>query len=141
MEKSDFKEVKNNDEILPGNRQLIICGFGNKDKLLLKKILLKSEFKTAVLFAENSDAAKLLSELNDTSALKKRASRSTFKSSLPRAVIAAGFTMRDFNNIMLKIKSSSIKKPMWATLTESSKKWTLKYLLEEMLQEQSLLGR
>ncbi|MBN2803729.1 MAG: DUF3783 domain-containing protein [Deltaproteobacteria bacterium] len=132
MAESDFVEIKKSEDALDGNRQIILCGFKTKDFVLFKKVMIKVGLKFSLLFVANSkDLKRILSDINMESSRNKLEKFSV----LPRAVIAGGISQSEFFDLMSAVKKTSIKTPLWATLTPTSLTWTLEALLDELKQE------
>jgi hypothetical protein len=132
MAESDFVEIKKSEDALEGNRQIILCGLKIKDFVLFKKVMLKTGLKLSLLYvADSKDLKRILSDINMEPSRNKLEKFSV----LPRAVIAGGISQSEFFDLMNAVKKTSIKSPLWATLTLTSLTWTLEALLDELKQE------
>jgi hypothetical protein len=133
---SSFVEVKKSDEALLGNRQIIVVGFKAKEQTLIKKMLKKLFIEAPIVFPKESEKELKLLAINEL--------ESGFgygdKSSLYRAIIVGGITNKEFQRLMARYKKSSLERPLWATLTETSMDWTLGELLSELARERMAMG-
>lgn len=136
MENSDFVKMERRDSAIIGNRQLIVCGFKPKDQLLLKKILKKCHIAVDLVFPRDSQKELTLNEINELPGGSGEGERGT----LSRAVIAAGITEKEFHRLLERYKKSSLDRPLWATLTETSREWSLAKLLGELSKERAVMG-
>ncbi len=136
MEDSSFSKMKKSDTPLPGNRQLIVTGFKPKEQDLFKKILKKCHVSVACIYPSDEQGELSLDELNVLSAGTGYGKRTN----LNRAIIAAGITEKEFMRILERTKESTLDRPLWATLTDTSREWKLTKLLNELFRERSVMG-
>lgn len=136
MEDSSFVKMEKRDAAIIGNRQLIICGFKPKEQLLLKKIIKKCHITVNLVFPLDAQKGLTLNEINQLPDGSGEGERGT----LSRAVIAAGVTEKEFHRLLERYKKSSLDRPLWATLTETSREWELSRLLNELSRERAMMG-
>lgn len=136
MPDSDFKKIASSDETFPGARQIILCGFKEKEQELFRKILKKSHVAVDLLYATEAEEDLTLEELNALPADSGRGE----PSNLARAIIVAGITQKEFKRLLERTGKSTLKRPLWATFTETSQKWELAHLLNELNKERAVMG-
>lgn len=136
MEDSSFTKMEKRDVVIIGNRQLIVCGFKPKDQTLLKKIVKKCHISVDLFFPTDLQKELTLNEINELPAGSGEGDRST----LCRSIIAAGITEKEFHRLLERYKKSSLDRPLWATLTETSCEWKLSRLLNELSRERAMMG-
>lgn len=132
---SGFKEIKNDDTPLYGPPKILFCGFGAplQPKLLA---LMEAAGLTGVpaAFLHAQDLPLTLGDLfkkGDAEGLGE-------ESSLPRAILVAGISQGQLKSFMAAARGSGMK-PLWAVLTETSERWRLKDLLEELGREREAM--
>lgn len=136
MADSDFVKMEKSDNTLPGNRQLIVCGFKPKEQELLKKLITKCHIDVALVFPTTTEQNLTLDEINNL----PDGTGAGVKSPLVRAVIAAGVSEKEFHRLLERYKKGSLPRPLWATLTETSREWELLKLLGELSKERAMMG-
>lgn len=133
MTQSKFEKISQSDKSLYGSRKLLLCGFS---------AMAQSKFMTVlkVLGLETIPMVWATSEQGDTRVcdLLKRSGQTRqddTSSGFPRAVIVAGITEKELHRLMTVCRKSGMQQALWATLTPTSEKWTLKQLLAELSAE------
>ena len=127
--KSTFTKVSRTDDCLYGPRKLLICGFPFDERHEFLNILKMTEIKeipTIWVGLEKADnTLQDLFMLSDMWGVKT-------ESKLLRAVIMGGITNKELHGIMGSYRNSGLPSTLWAVLTPTSEKWTLKMLLKEL---------
>ncbi len=136
MNNSDFVKMQNSENKIPGNRQLILCGFKPKEQVLLKKLIKKCYIEVPLVFPLENELKLTLDEINHLPADTGEGERST----LSRTVIAAGISEKEFQRLLQRYKKSTLPRPLWANLTETSAIWELSRLLNELSRERASMG-
>lgn len=136
MAESSFVEVEKSDEALLGNRQIIVVGFKPKEQILIKKMVKKSFIEAFIVFPGENEKDLKLSDINNL----ENGFGFNDKSNLYKAIIVGGITNKEFQRFMARYKKSSLNRPLWATLTETSLNWTLSELLSELARERMAMG-
>ncbi len=136
MEQSTFVKMAKSEKPLIGKPQIIICGFKPKEQELFIKIIKKCYIEAPTLFPTDKELTTSLAELNSRPSGEGRGKRSAMQS----AIILAGITEKQFHRIIDRTKKSSLPRPLWATLTETSQTWPLSKLLNELSRERAVMG-
>lgn len=136
MSDTDFKKLDGSDELLPGNRQIILCGMKIKEQEQIRKILKKCHLSADIVYPTEEYEDDTMQEINTLSADTGKGE----VSSLNRAIITAGTTQKEFQRFLDRVNKSTLKRSLWATLTETTKEWTLSKLLNELARERTVMG-
>ncbi len=138
MSKPGFTKLSKSDTPLYGPRALVLCGFGaaaqSKFSTLLSTLGLSD---IPLIWVSEEQQEQKLSDLfhqNDGFGAGQ-------VSSLPRAVLVAGIKEKELHRLMTGCRKTGMKQALWATLTPTSSKWSLKQLLAELHAERKVLSK
>lgn len=137
-DKATFSRVTRTSQPLYGPRKLLICGFTPEGQSALDKVLAAAAVADLpVLYAGSADLEDTLKDLfrRPDQAGRAEASR------MPAAIIMAGITENELHQLINSYRSAGLPAPMWATLTPTSEKWTLRQLLKELAAERQALEK
>jgi hypothetical protein len=132
MSDNTFTKVSRSENLLYGPPKLLLCGFPAAAQANLAKVLAGVGLGNLprVWVAENQIESTLM-ELLELSP----GSGEGLTSSLPRALIVSGITENQLHGLMTACRQSGMREALWATLTPTSERWTLKYLLGHLIAE------
>lgn len=132
MSENTFAKVSRSDNRLYGPPKLLLCGFPAGAQANLPKVLamVGLEDLPLIWITENQAETTLLELLE-----LPPGSGEGLSSSLPRALIVSGITENQLHSLMSACRKSGMQQALWATLTPTSEKWTLGYLLEHLIAE------
>ncbi|MDA8403635.1 MAG: DUF3783 domain-containing protein [Desulfobacteraceae bacterium] len=117
-----FKVVGESKKRMYGPRGLLVCGFSKEERTAIKKLLAKKTFgQIPLVFSAESDRQTLVKEM----LAKTPDSGQNQPCFLERAIIMSGVTEQELHYIMAEYKKTSLPKPLWASLTPTSEKWTI----------------
>ena len=115
---------------LYGPRGLLLCGFSPKEQKIIIKLI--SDFShLPVIVATAQEQGKTLNQILNLPDGHGRGKPSR----MPKAIIMSGITEIELCEVMSTYRKILPKQPLWATLTPTSEKWTLKQLLHELVAE------
>lgn len=138
MTEGTFKKLGESTKPMYGPRALLICGFTPLEQEKVMKLLNNIQFTDiSVTFATAEDADKHLDELFT----RPDQSGRNEDSDNARAIIMSGITEKELQQLLSSYKKSALPRPLWATLTPFSEKWTLLALLDELKKERIALGK
>jgi len=121
-----------------GPRAMLVCGYTPPEQEKLMKTLNTIQLTDpTVTFATEADTGKSLGEL----LTRPDQSGRNDNSDIARAVILSGMTEKELQQLLSSYKKSGLPRPLWATLTPFSEKWTLSALLDELKQERLAMER
>jgi hypothetical protein len=133
---SDFVKMEKSDDLLMGNPQIIVCGFKLKEQIRFSKLLKKCFIVAPIVYPTDSHKATTIKEINSLEPNTGKGETSLFSP----AVIVAGISQKQFNKLLDRTKKSTIRRPLWATITKTSQDWELSKLLGELSQERASMG-
>lgn len=136
-DKATFSRISRTSQPLYGPRKLLICGFTPEGQTALDKVLTAAVSDLPLLFAGSADLDETLEDLFCRPDLARRAEGSR----MPAAIIMAGITENELHQLITSYRTAGLPAPMWATLTPTSEKWTLRQLLKELSAERQALEK
>jgi len=132
MTKGTFKKLGESTKPMYGPRAILICGFKPLEQKKIMNLLNNIQFSDIpVIFATSEDTEKHLDELFT----KPDQSGKNEESDNARAIIMSGITEKELQQLLSAYKKYKLPRPLWATLTPFSEKWTLLALLDELKKE------
>ena len=138
MTDARFEKVGHSEAVLYGPRKLLLCGFPSgaqsKFRAVLKMIGFENVPKIWVGTEQSSQVLAELLTLDDETG-------SGASSTLPRAVVVAGITQSELLRLMTACKKTGMTNALWATLTPTSERWTVKQLLDELASERRAMQK
>ena len=137
-EHPSFRRVTQSPQPLYGPRRLVICGFTPAGQTVLDEVLASTALTDLpTIYAATADLESALA------ALLTRASGSGRgeASHMPAAIIMAGITEDELHQLISHYRQAGLPRPLWATLTPTSEKWTLRQLLQELSAERAALQK
>ncbi len=138
MTKGTFKKIGESTKPMYGPRAILVCGFTSLEQEKLMKSLDKIQLTDLrVIFVTSDDTQKHLGELL---ARPDQWGRNEVSENA-RAVIMSGITEKELQLLLSSYKKTKLPRPLWATLTPFSEKWTLSALLDELKQERLAMER
>ena len=138
LSKGTFKKIGKSTEPMYGPRAILACGFTPMEQEKLMKALDNIKLTgLPVTFATAVDTGKPLDEL----LTRPDQSGQNEVSDITRAVIMSGITEQELQDLLSSYKKSDLARPLWATLTPFSEKWTLSALLDELKKERLAMER
>ncbi len=138
MTKGTFKKLGESTKPMYGPRAILISGFASLEQEKVMELLNDIQFTDIpVIFATAEDADK---HLNELFARPDQSGRNE-DSNNARAIIISGITEKELQQLLFSYKKSGLPRPLWATLTPFSEKWTLCALLDELKKERIAMGK
>ncbi len=138
MSNNTFKKVGSSDQKMYGPRKILVCGYPPEDQEIVLSFFRDHGLGDfPVLFVPEVEEDKCLGELVDRPHLfGYRADPGK-----TRAVILSGFTERELQRLLAAYRNGKIPRPLLATLTPTSKTWTVRFLLGELRRESEEMRR
>ncbi len=135
---SAFERIDQSDQLLYGERKLLLCGFTpeaqSKFQTLLGMIGIED---LPLVWAGPDDEDELVGALMQ----KTDGSGQGTGSKLPRALIVAGIEKNELHILMSGCRQAGMKQALWATLTPVSEQWPLRKLIDELDAERRALAQ
>ena len=136
MAEAKFQKLTTSDAPLYGLRKLLLCGFPAGAQSKFKAVIGMAGLQAVpVVWICRHQETELLSALFN---LPEGAGEGE-SSDLPRAIIVGGISEKELIRLMTVCRKTGMKQALWATLTPTSKSWTLKDLLMELSAERAAL--
>ena len=131
-QKGEFNRIDKSDKRMYGPRGLLVCGYPEEERSKFLDFISEINMsEIPVMFAVNKDVEKILGELFT----HEHQAGIAGASELPRAVIMSGLSQNELHDLMGAYREAGFVAQIWASLTPTSAKWTLKELLIELLKE------
>ena len=135
---AQFSRVARSSRPLYGPRKLLICGFTPEGQSALDKVITASATTDLpAIYAASIDLEESLGNLMARPADTGRDEPSR----MPAAIIMAGITENELHQLIAGYREAGLPSPMWATLTPTSERWTLRQLLTELSAEKKALKK
>ena len=142
MENNDatFQKMGSSDKPRPGPRRVLVCGYDDEARVNIESltVMMVEKLNLMVLplaFATENELAKSLMDIFEGPLPDGQQS-----TEMERAVIMSGMSEKEIHAFMGGFRTLQLPKPLWATLTPLSSKWTLGYLLGELATERKALA-
>jgi hypothetical protein len=138
MSNGTFTKIGDSDKRMYGKYALLVCGFLEKEQQLLLNVLEQEKFdELPVIFVSNELMNTPLSELLDMP------HKTGFgeASDAEKAIIMSGFAEAELQRLMTAYAGIGLPRPLWATVTPTSIKWTMTQLLTELAAEREAFKR
>ncbi len=129
--KGEFQRIDKSDQLMYGPRGILVCGYSLNERDGILELAGNILGNIPVIFGVNSDVESVLGDLFGNEH-KKGLNQ---PSDLPRAIIMSGLSNKELHALMGAYRDSGMPAQIWASLTPTSKTWTLKALLVELLAE------
>ncbi len=132
QQNNTFHKVTGTERHMYGPEKLLVCGYAKDEHKQILRFLSRLGFEAIpVVFVSNNDAHTTLHDL-----LKRKGNTGIGKDSgLKRAVIMSGFTEKNLTTLLSAYRKEGLPKQLWATLTPTSEKWPINFLLNELQKE------
>lgn len=115
-----------------GPRKLLICGFDDRMQARFDAMLTQTRIRNLPrVFVADLDGDTRVGDLFDLPA----GSRQEEAASLPLAVIMSGLSQKEVHLLIGAYRQAGMPRPLWASLTPISEKWSLDRLLSELASE------
>lgn len=135
---SSFEKIDQSDQMLYGERKLLLCGFAPEAQSKFKKLLEMIGIRDLPLVwageTDKNEQVGILMQRTDGSGLGTA-------SDLPRALIVAGIEKNELHMLMSGCRQAGMKQALWAALTPTSEQWPLISLIEELSAERKALAQ
>lgn len=135
---ASFSRVTRTSQPLYGPRRVLICGFTVEGQAFLDNVVSAAGIPNLdLVYARSSDLEMTLQDILAQSARTGRGEPSP----MPAAIIMAGITENELHLLMSSYRKAGLPNPLWATLTPTSERWTLRQLLQELSSERAALEK
>ncbi len=131
-----FRPIGDSDKKMYGTSAVLISGFSAEEQSALRQHLDNWDMQAIPLIVVAPDTLPLT--LADASGLPDQTNFGQTPE-LPRAVIMSGLEERQLNTLMRGYREAALTRPLWASVTAYSAKWSVKYLLVELLKEREAM--
>jgi hypothetical protein len=134
--KGKLKKLGKSKKKMYGPTKLLICGYSAEEhSTILNLVNFLSLKNTPLIFAQAEDLGKKLQDI------LKFEHKTGFDQDSPmqRAIIMSGLTEKELKELMQSYKKAQMPAQLWATLTPTSKNWSLEALLKELQSEAQAL--
>lgn len=130
--KGSFRRVGTTDQPLYGPRAVLVCGMPVDEQDTLLSLFAAEPFlDIPVIFADDTVIGERMESILSLPHLHGKGESSPYQ----RAVVMSGFTEQELHRFMRSFRETSLPRPVWATLTPHTEKWTLEQLIEELSSE------
>ncbi|MBN2719346.1 MAG: DUF3783 domain-containing protein [Deltaproteobacteria bacterium] len=137
MSDSDFQELTNDVRVFPGPRLFLVSGYDADEIESLSGFLEGIGYPgVPVKYCTASGLDSLLETVLSEEALEEPAG----KGKLPTVMVFSGMTSADVQTVMGRFKECGLPRPIFATTTPTNLKFTVKTLLQHLLEEQRAAG-
>ncbi len=135
---AQFSRVTRSSRPLYGPRNLLVCGFTSEGQSAIDKVITASTIADLpAIYAASIDLEESLGNLMARPANTGRGEPSR----MPAAIIMAGITENELHRLIAGYREAGLPSPLWATLTPTSERWTLRQLLTELSNEREALNQ
>ena len=135
---NSFKVVGESKKRMYGPRGILVCGFSSDERETILKMFSDKKFKRLpVVFTTSEDRTELMKIM----LTREHRTGREHECGLDCAIIMSGLTEKEFHRTMKTYKKLNLAKPLWATLTPTSKNWTVEALISELNSERLHLGK
>jgi len=136
-DEAQFSRVTRSSRPLYGPRKLLVCGFTSEGQAALEGVIVATGITDLpVIYAASIDLEASLADLLLRSADTGRGEPSR----MPAAIIMAGISENELHQLIAGYRDAGLPRPLWATLTPTSERWTLRELLTELSSERRQLS-
>mgnify|MGYP006279064525 FL=1 len=152
QEQASFKKMGNSEQRRPGPRGILLCGFNGEEQrsvesltaMMVEKLSIDGLPLSTPIEGDLCTAVERVFEQYSKEKDTSEASSATSEASdakLPRAIILSGMSEREIHAFMGGYRSLGLEKPLWASLTETSRNWPLEKLLLELSAERKAIAK
>lgn len=135
---AQFSRVTQSSRPLYGPRKLLVCGYTSEGQTALMDIITAMAMDDLpVIYAVSADLEESLSNLLSRPADTGQGEPSR----MPAAIIMSGITENELHQLIGRYRDAGLPSPLWATLTPTSERWTLRQLLTELSAEKMALQK
>lgn len=131
-DEGSFNKVEKSDKPMYGERKIIICGYPATEQLLVLAVMARAGLTDVPIIFPDEDC--LEKTMKEIVALPDKFGMGD-NSKMRRSVIISGLTENELHNAMDSYREMGLTGQLWAVLTPTSEKWTLKHLLDELAAE------
>jgi hypothetical protein len=132
MSHAKLKVVGESKKRMYGPRCMLVCGFSPDQRRAILDMIKNKKFKNMpVVFSSEETRHALVKDM----LVKKDRTGLDDECRLERAIILSGNTEKELHKAMSAYKKIKLPKPLWATLTPTSEKWTVEALVDELTNE------
>ena len=129
MSQGTFKKVGQSGQRLYGPRAMLVCGFSSAEQEAFMELTESLALvESSVVFVTADDGSELLGDLLN----RPDQSGRNAEAGLSRAVILSGITENELQLMLSTYRQAGLPRPLWATLTPVSEKWTLSRCLQSL---------
>jgi len=131
MSHAKLKVVGGSKKRMYGPRCMLVCGFLPAQRKDILTMIEKKFKNMPVVFTAKKDPLELMKNM----VIRGHQTGLDSECELERAIIMSGLTEKQLHQSMAAYKKLKLPKPLWATLTPTSEKWTVEALLAELANE------
>ena len=132
MSHAKLKVVGESKKRMYGPRCMLVCGFSPDQRRAILNMIKNKKFKNMpVVFTSDATRHALVKDM----LLKEDRNGLDGECLLERTIILSGITGKELHKAMSAYKKIKLPKPLWATLTPTSEKWTVEALVTELTDE------
>ena len=131
-----FKPIGTTRQKMHGATAVLVSGLSAQQQQQLRQLMDNAGLQTVPAVYINAESLSLT--LADAAKLPAE-SHAGETAELPVAMIMSGMLDCDLHTLMKAYRESDLPRPLWASVTPTSEKWTIKALLIELLKEREAL--
>ena len=132
MSHARLKVVGESKKRMYGPRCMLICGFSPDQRKIILNMTKNKKFKNIpMVFTAEGDRLELMKNM----VIREHQIGLDSECELERTIIMSGLTEKELHQTMAAYKKLKLPKPLWATLTPTSEKWTVEALVNELTNE------
>ena len=132
MSHGKLKVVGGSKKRMYGPRCMLVCGFSPDQRKTILNMTKNKKFKNIpMVFTAEGDRLELMENM----VIREHQIGLDSECQLERAIIMSGLTEKELHQTMAAYKKLKLPKPLWATLTPTSEKWTVEALVNELTNE------
>ncbi len=132
MSHTKLKRVGDSKKRMYGPRCMLVCGFSSDERRTILSMTKNKKLKDIpVVFTAIKDRLELMKNM----LTREHQTGLDGDCELERAIIMSGLTEKELHQTMAAYKKLKLPKPLWATLTPTSEKWTVEALIAELSNE------
>jgi uncharacterized protein DUF3783 len=132
MSHAKLKVVGESKKRMYGPRCLLVCGFSPDQRMTILNMTKNKKLKNMpVVFTTGKDRFELVENM----VIREHQIGLDSACELEHTIIMSGLTEKELHQTMAAYKKLKLPKPLWATLTPTSEKWTVEALVNELANE------
>jgi len=131
-----FRKVETSNEPMYGARAMLVCGHAEVEQHAIRLLLNRmGREDLPVISVGNDDGEQTLLDL----AARPGGSGLGEPSDMERTIVLSGITQNELHEVMPAYRTLELPRTLWAVMTPSSEKWTIRALIEELGAERQAL--